>query len=37
MKEMGVIQRLIMNAEAGKQWRAWIGIKWSEGVKTPDK
>ena len=27
-------QRLIMNAEAGKQWRAWTGIKWTEAVKT---
>lgn len=34
MKEMGVNQRLIMNAEAGKQWRAWTGIKWTEAVKT---
>ena len=34
MKEMGVGQRLIMNAEAGKQWRAWLGIKWKEDTKS---
>ena len=30
MKEIGVHQQLLMNAEAGKQWRAWVGIKWKE-------
>jgi putative DNA primase/helicase len=30
MKEMNANQQLIMNAEAGKQWRAWVGIKWKE-------
>ncbi|NCD05880.1 MAG: hypothetical protein EOL97_07150 [Spirochaetia bacterium] len=30
MKELGISQRLISNLEAGKQWRAWVGIKWKE-------
>ena len=30
MKEMSIGQRLIMNNDAGKQWRAWVGIKWKE-------
>lgn len=32
MKELGISQRLIMNLEAGKQWRAWCGIKWKGDI-----
>ena len=32
MTELGVKQQLIMNQEIGKQWRAWVGIKWKEDL-----
>ena len=34
MTELGVKQQLIMNHEIGKQWRAWVGIKWKEDVNV---
>lgn len=30
MKDLGITQRLILNPDTGKQWRAWSGIKWKD-------